>query len=35
LLFPIVLHTLIDLRALVMVPAVASSPEPVQRDRVN
>ncbi|HTJ33270.1 MAG TPA: CPBP family intramembrane glutamic endopeptidase [Dactylosporangium sp.] len=32
LLIPIVLHTLIDLRGLVMVPAVATSPEPVQRD---
>jgi len=29
LLFPIVLHILIDLRGLVMVPAVAISPEPV------
>jgi uncharacterized protein len=30
LLFPIVLHILVDLRALVMVPPVATSPEPVQ-----
>lgn len=31
LLFPIVLHILIDLRGLVMVPAVTTSAEPVQR----
>jgi uncharacterized protein len=35
LLFPIVLHILIDLRGLVIVPAVAISPEPVQRGTVN
>jgi membrane protease YdiL (CAAX protease family) len=35
LLFPIVLHILIDLRGLVMVPAVATTPDPVQRDPVN
>ncbi len=35
LLFPIVLHILIDLRGPIMIPAVASSPEPVQPDSVN
>lgn len=35
LLFPIILYILIDLRALVMVPAVATSPEPLQPGPVS